>query len=62
MEVVEVNNFFMNFTREQVEAEVRVCYNLEKISKGWGWYDTLQSYQKEAQRKKLTLEIRGLKI
>lgn len=52
----------MNFTREQAEAEVRVCYNLEKISKGRGWYDTLQSYQKEAQRKKLTLEIRGLKI
>lgn len=62
MEVVEINNSFMYFTREQVEAEVRVCYNLEKISKGWRWYDTPQSYQKEAQRKKLILEIRGLKI
>ena len=52
----------MNFTCEQVEAEVRVCYNLEKISEGWRWYDTPQSYQKEAQRKKLILEITGLKI
>lgn len=62
LEVVEINNSLMNFTREQVEAEVIVCYNLEKISEGWGWSDTLKSYQKEAQRKKLTLEIRRSRI